>query len=152
VTGRLPWWIARVSRGGEVLVPGSPGDPISLVDARDLAEFALTAPGGTHETAGPRDRDTRADLMNACRDVTGSQASFTYVADDWLAAQAVEPWTEVPLWAPGAPSLFRHAEAVGMRWRPLAQTVADTSARLTYWPRGRQVPAESDTGTAETLP
>jgi len=136
VTGRLPWWIARVSRGGEVLVPGSPDDPISLVDARDLAEFALTAPGGSHETAGPRDRDTRADLMNACRDVTRSGASFTYVADDWLAAQAVEPWTEVPLWAPGAPSLFRHGEAVGMRWRPLAQTVADTWEWQTALPGG----------------
>ena len=101
VTGRLPWWIDRVSRGGDVLVPGSPDDPVSLVDARDIADFGLTAPGGSHETTGPRDRDTRADLMQACRTATGSDPSFSYVADDWLAAQPVEPWTEIPLMGAG---------------------------------------------------
>jgi 2'-hydroxyisoflavone reductase len=129
-TGRLPWWIARVARGGEVLVPGSPGDPMSLVDARDLARFALQGPAGTYETTGPDGRDTRADLMQACLDATGSDARFTYVDEAWLAGQDVEPWTEVPLWAPGAPSLFHHdasgAEAAGFAWRPLRDTVADT--------------------------
>ena len=137
--GRLPWWIDRVARGGEVLVPGAPDDPVSLIDARDLTRFALSGPTGTLETAGPTGRDTRADLMAACRDATGSDATFTYVDDEkWLVEQGVEEWTEVPLWAPRAeaPSLFAHhteeAEAAGLRWRPLAETVADTWA----WQRG----------------
>ena len=28
-SGRLPWWIDRVARGGEVLVPGRPDDPVA---------------------------------------------------------------------------------------------------------------------------
>src|SRR5579875_981869 len=64
--GRLPWWIDRVARGGEVLVPGEPGDPVALVDSRDLAQFALLRAPGTFETGGPTGRDTRADLMAAC--------------------------------------------------------------------------------------
>jgi 2'-hydroxyisoflavone reductase len=130
--GRLPWWIARVARGGEVLVPGSADDVISLIDARDLAAFALSGPTGAFETAGPPARDTRGELMRACREATGSDARFSYVGDDWLKAQDVAAWTEVPLWAPGSPGVFSHhtgdAEAAGLTWRPLRDTVADTWA------------------------
>lgn len=132
--GRLPWWLHRVARGGEVLVPGEPGDPVALVDARDLARFALDAVPGVFETPGPPGRDTRADLMAALVAATGSAAQLHYVPSEWLREQGVEAWTEVPLWAPPseAPSLWAHdaaaAEAAGMRWRPLAETVADTWA------------------------
>jgi 2'-hydroxyisoflavone reductase len=132
--GRLPWWIDRVAHGGEVLVPGPPDAQVALIDARDLARFALSGVAGTFEAPGPNGRDTRADLMAACRDATGSDAGFTYVDEEWLAAQDVQPWTEIPLWVPlaEAPGVFTGhpaaAEAAGLTWRPLADTVADTWA------------------------
>ena len=128
--GRLPWWIDRVARGGEVLVPGTPQDPMSLIDARDLADFALLAVPGTFDVAGPSGRDTRGELMRSCRAVTGAAATFEWVDEQWLAQQDVEPWTEIPLWAPDAPGLFAGqvdaAAAAGMQWRPLVDTVRDT--------------------------
>lgn len=131
--GRLPWWIDRVARGGEVLVPGRPGDPVALVDARDLARFALSGVPGVFETAGPAGRDTRADLMAACVAATGATAQLTYVDDEeWLVAAGVQAWTELPLWVPRSegPSVFAHhneaAAAAGLTWRPLVETVADT--------------------------
>jgi 2'-hydroxyisoflavone reductase len=133
--GRLPWWIDRVARGGEVLVPGPRDATVALIDARDLACFALSGAPGVFETAGPAGRDTRAGLMAATLAATGSDATFTYIDDEsWLTAQGVEAWTELPLWGSKAelPSLFGHdnsaAEAAGLRWRPLAETVADTWA------------------------
>jgi len=137
--GRLPWWIARVAQGGEVLVPGDPFDTVSLIDARDLARFALRRAPGTFEAGGPAGRDTRADLMTAClaasaTDRDGDLADLVYADDDWLAGQDVEAWTEVPLWVPKSegPSVFRHhpefAEQAGLQFRPLAETVADTWA------------------------
>lgn len=130
--GRLPWWIDRVARGGEVLVPGAPSAPVALIDARDLARFALAAAPGTFDVPGPPDRDTRADLMAACLGATGSDATFTYVPDEWLEAQGVAFWTELPLWIPATkgPGVFASdagpAHAAGLRWRPLPETVADT--------------------------
>jgi 2'-hydroxyisoflavone reductase len=153
VVGRLPWWIDRVARGGEVLVPGRPEDPVSLVDSRDLARFALTGPAGVFETSGPAQRDTRADLMAACQAATGSVARFTYVEDGWLVAQGVEEWTELPLWADPAtsPSVFRHdpseAVAAGFTWRSLADTVADTWAWQQTVPGGWR-PGERTPGLA----
>jgi 2'-hydroxyisoflavone reductase len=130
--GRLPWWIDRVARGGEVLVPGDPSDPVGLIDARDLAQFALSGVAGAFDVPGPTGRDTRADLMAACAAATGADVSCTYVTDEWLAAQDVQAWTEIPLWVPKteAPGVFigrsDESEAAGLRWRPLAETVADT--------------------------
>ena len=140
--GRLPWWVDRAYRGGEILVPGSPEAPVSLVDARDIARFALLRVPGTFEASGPYPRDTRADLMAALLAATEpavradgrEPGTLVYVDEDWLSAQGVEAWTEIPLWvsAKEGPSVFVHdpgeAEAAGFRWRPLAETVTDTWA------------------------
>jgi 2'-hydroxyisoflavone reductase len=140
--GRLPWVIDRVARGGEVLVPGAPTDPVALIDSRDLAGFALSGAAGTFETGGPTGRDARADLLAACAGATGADATLTYVEGEWLYEQGVEAWTEVPLWIPQSegPSVFAHdnsaAEAAGLRWRPLADTVADTWAWQRSLPGG----------------
>jgi nucleoside-diphosphate-sugar epimerase len=148
--GRLPWWLHRVARGGEVLVPGGPSDPIALIDARDLARFAVGGAPGTFEAGGPAGRATRGDLMAACRTATGSAASFTYVDSEWLRGQGVAYWTEVPLWVPPSegPSVWAHdnaaAEAAGLSWRPLVETVADTwawqSALGDAWRPGANTP------------
>ncbi|MEP7019252.1 MAG: NAD-dependent epimerase/dehydratase family protein [Pseudonocardiales bacterium] len=149
--GRLPWWIARVARGGEVLVPGSAADAMSLIDARDLAAFALSGAAGEFEAAGPPARDTRGDLMAACLAATLSDARFTYVGDDWLVSQDVAAWTEIPLWVPGSPGAFAphpaEAEAAGLRWRSLQKTVADTWAWQQGVPGGWQ-PNERTPGLA----
>jgi 2'-hydroxyisoflavone reductase len=41
--GRLPWWLRRIARGGDVLAPGPEDLGIQYVDARDLARLALDA-------------------------------------------------------------------------------------------------------------
>ena len=151
--GRLPWWLDRVARGGEILVPGAPEHPIALIDARDLARFALSGASGTFECGGPVGRDTWAVLMASCATATGADASLTYVNGAWLADQDVEDWTELPLWVSDAegPGVWAHdnhtAEAAGLRWRPLAETVADTWA----WQRSlrdRWTPSERTPGLA----
>ena len=144
--GRLPWWIDRVARGGEVLAPAGPDDPISLIDSRDLARFAVAAVPGEFETCGAD--STRGELLDACRTATGSDATFTWVDDAWLGGRDVEPWTEIPLWVPAAeaPSAFAHdpvdAVLAGLRRRPLLETVADTWA----WQQGGWQPAERTPG------
>ncbi len=158
--GRLPWWIDRVARGGELLVPGPADAHVALIDARDLARFALSGAAGTFEAPGPDSRDTRADLMAACRAATGSDAGFSYVDEDWLAAQDVQAWTEIPLWAPlaDAPAVFTGhttaAEAAGLTWRPLVDTVADTWAwqrTLDGWQPGPATPGLAADKEADLL-
>src|SRR5882762_9777701 len=38
---RFTYWPVRLARGGEILTPGTPADPVQFIDARDLAEWTI---------------------------------------------------------------------------------------------------------------
>jgi 2'-hydroxyisoflavone reductase len=130
--GRLPWWLDRVARGGQTLAPGTPEDELRMIDARDIAEFALLRPAGTFEVSGPAHQINRGQLLAEAREVTGSDAEFAWVSDEYLAAAGVQGWTELPLWMPAdeAPGLWdadtTAAEAAGLACRTVRQTLLDT--------------------------
>lgn len=134
--GRLPWWLRRVARGGRVLAPGRPDRRIQPVDVRDVAAFALDTAAGRagsfNVTASGR--DTMSDLLSACWDVTGSDARFEWITDEqWLAAQGVAQWTELPLWRTYRGTWdvdSSRAYAAGFSPRSIRATVADTWAWL----------------------
>ena len=133
--GRLPWWLRRMRRGGQVLAAGDPDRPIQPVDVRDLAAFILVAAerglNGSMNVTAPIGHSTYGEMLAACRDVTGGNADLVWVEDQWLSAQDVTPWTEIPLWrtAAGAWNVTSAtAEAAGLSCRPLLDTVTDTWA------------------------
>ena len=55
-SGRFAYWPARLSRGGEVLAPGTPDDVVQVIDVRDLAEWLLdlceTRTTGVYDAVG----------------------------------------------------------------------------------------------------
>jgi 2'-hydroxyisoflavone reductase len=57
-SGRYPYWLKRVIRGGEILAPGDGSDHVQVIDARDLARFTVRAVegglSGPFNMAGPR--------------------------------------------------------------------------------------------------
>lgn len=147
--GRMRWWLGRTQRGGTILAPGRPDRGIQPVDVRDVAAFLLdlTAAGrhGAFNVAAPTGRDTYADLVHSCLEITGSRAEVTWVDQDWLAGQPVRQWTEIPLWrtAPGTWSMdTAKAQDAGLVCRPLGDTVADTWAWVNNG--GRAVEHERD--------
>ncbi|MEQ4717934.1 NAD-dependent epimerase/dehydratase family protein [Nonomuraea sp. B19D2] len=131
--GRIPWWLRRIAKGGLVLAPGTSDRPIQPIDVRDVAAFALHAAeqqlGGSFNLSAPIGSATFGELLEACRQVTGIPAVLEWVPHDFLIAQGVREWTELPLWRP-YPGTWRvnaaRARAAGLTCRPLADTVADT--------------------------
>ena len=130
--GRLPWWLRRIERGGQVLAPGSPDRTIQPVDVRDVATFAVRCAGGAagvFNTTGSG-RETMGAFLAACRAVTGSDAELTWITDEqWLADQGVRQWTELPLWRTYAGTWAvdaSRARAAGLVTRSLSDTTADT--------------------------
>ncbi|MBL1098515.1 NAD-dependent epimerase/dehydratase family protein [Streptomyces coffeae] len=135
-TGMSAHWLRRFADGGPVLAPGSPRAPLPLVDARDVARFGLAlangaAEGGAWNVAGPRGLDYGA-WLTACRDATGG-GEPVWVPDDFLLAQGLRPWLDLPLWAPGAVperSVWgfstERARGAGLVCRPAHETAADT--------------------------
>ncbi len=136
-TNRFTFWPLRVARGGEVLAPSSPDYPLQFIDARDQAEWILDCAerglSGTFNCTGPEEPLTLGDFLDACREVAGSDATFTWVRDDFLLQHEVGPWNEMPLWLPpGEGTLLdmpiQRAIAEGLTFRPVEQTLADTLA------------------------
>lgn len=137
-TGRFTHWPVRIAQGGEVLAPGRPLRPVQFIDARDLAAWCLqlvsTGITGSFNAIG--DTLPMEALLHACREVSGSEARFSWVDDQRLIDAKVEPWSELPLWIPEDDPAFggmllgtnRRARDAGLRCRPLAETVRDTLA------------------------
>ena len=135
-TGRFTYWPHRVARGGEVLAPGSPDDEVQFIDVRDLADWTVRATangvGGTFNATGEPMRF--GGLLEDCRAVSGSDATFTWVNSERLLAEEVGPWMELPLWLPLAEyagiqqASVERARAEGLAYRPLADTIRGTLA------------------------
>jgi 2'-hydroxyisoflavone reductase len=144
-TNRFTYWPHRVGRGGQVLSPGDPNSRIQLIDVRDLAAWIVTMveqkQTGTYHTTGPRDRLLMGEFLHACRAISGSDATLSGVDEDFLIAQGVGPWSDLPMWLPNKPEYAgfqtvdcRKAIDTGLTFRPLAHTVADTLAWATTRP------------------
>lgn len=135
--GRLPWWLDRVARGGDVVAPGRPDRPLQYVDARDLAAWMLT--GLERGLTGPVDLASRsghattAELLDACVAETGSGARLRWFDEATLEAAGAQPWTHLPAWVPehGEFAGFLESDTslaaqTGLVCRPVTDTVADT--------------------------
>lgn len=138
-TDRFTYWPHRVARGGEVLAPGNPEKQVQFIDARDLAEWNIrmieAGKTGIYNATGPDYALSMGKTLDECKAVSGSDARFTWVPEQFLLERDVQPWMELPLWLPeegdhaGMHSVdCSKAFAAGFTFRPLAQTVRDTLA------------------------
>jgi 2'-hydroxyisoflavone reductase len=141
IVGRMPWWLRRIERGGDVLAPGPADMPLQYIDCRDLAAWMLAAAdagvGGAVNTVSKPGQATMGSLLEAAREATGSAARLVWAAPEVIEAAGIEPWTELPVWLPPdgeAAGLHSgdvsRAYATGLVCRPVSETVADTWAWL----------------------
>lgn len=142
-TDRFTYWPVRVERGGEVLAPNSPDDPIQIIDVRDLAEWLVHIIDnnitGEFDAVGPPTGLTIGKLLDACKSESRSDATFTWADAAFLDSHGVMGWRDMPVWVkPTGESAGFHrrsiarATAAGLTFRPINVTVRDT---LDWWPR-----------------
>lgn len=141
---RFTYWPIRVSRGGEVLVPGNPGDPVQFIDVRDLADFTIrcveSRTFGVFNATGPERKLPVSELMAAALTASKSngkknETTFSYVPYEWLAANEC-PIGTLPILLPD------EGETAGFHQRSVAKAVAaglkyrsaeDTCSTLIKW-------------------
>jgi 2'-hydroxyisoflavone reductase len=137
---RFTYWPVRIARGGEVLAPGNPTDPVQFIDARDLAEWIIRMAEqrevGTYNATGPRDMLTIGGMLDGIGKAIPSDAKLTWVDADFLSAQKVRPWGDMPVWVPPvgdskgfAQVSIKKALAKGLTFR----TVPDTAKATLDW-------------------
>jgi 2'-hydroxyisoflavone reductase len=146
-TDRFTYWPARIAQGGEILAPGDGEDAVQFIDARDVAEWTIRMAEqrtfGIFNAAGPSYTLSMAAMLHGIRAATTAHAEFTWVDWDFLRAQNVSPWGDMPVWLPRreeGSGLSRvsiaKAKAAGLTFRSLADT---TAATLAFW---NPLPAE----------
>jgi 2'-hydroxyisoflavone reductase len=138
-TDRFTFWYDRVDRGGEVMAPGDPSDPIQYVDVRDLADFVvhMAEEGirGIFNVEAPAAPLSTAEFLHGLRATTGNPVQFTWVPWDFLEEHRIRGGAEIAAWRPPTGQNLnygrvdnRRAIAAGMTFRPLAVTAMDTMA------------------------
>jgi 2'-hydroxyisoflavone reductase len=137
-TDRFTYWPVRASRGGEMLAPGTPHDPIQVIDVRDLAAWMMTLvaarTNGYFNAVSPLRAFTMGQLIEASRSASPEAGTTaTWVPEDFLAAHWKPDELDLPPWAPtkgesaGASlTASERAARAGLRCRPLAETTRDT--------------------------
>ncbi|WP_115788706.1 NAD-dependent epimerase/dehydratase family protein [Arthrobacter silvisoli] len=136
---RYGYWPARfASGGGPVLVPDILGDPVQVIDVRDLAAWILSAAegglAGAFNAVG--EVVSFGEYLEVCRELAGAVPGSVLAEAGWLEAQGVQPWSgedSLPLWLPPEHEGFMarsHAAAVaqGLRLRSWQETLRDTLA------------------------
>lgn len=151
-TDRFTYWPVRVARGGEILAPGTPQDPVQVIDVRDLATWTIAVAeqrtvGVFNATGHPTAIGT---VLDAMQPLARRPATFTFVNAEFLEAHGVSPWSDMPMWIPPRgdevgflqTSIARALEN-GLTLRPIAETARDTLAWFETLPPERQAALRS---------
>ena len=141
LVGRMPWWLRRIERGGDVLAPGPRDRPLQYIDCRDLAAWLLHAAEagltGAYNAVSRPGQATMGSLLEAAIAATGVAANLVWVPPEVIEQAGIEAWTELPIWAPPTGEIASLHDgdvsaiyAAGLACRPVTETVADTWAWL----------------------
>ncbi len=149
-TDRFTYWPVRASKGGEMLAPGTPRDPIQIIDVRDLAAWMMklvdARTTGYFNAVSPPGAFTMGELIKASQQASPAAGTkVTWVPEDFLAAHWRPDELDLPPWSPlkgdsaGASlTAVKPAIRTGLRSRPLQETVRDTMEWFRTLPPERQ--------------
>ena len=142
-TDRFTYWVRRIADGGEVLAPESPDVArTQVIDAADLARWIVDSAAagrtGTYNAVAPP--ALLADALAAAgssdvgsSDVGSSDVGLVWVPWEFLEAEGVGPWTDLPAWVPAPMAGLLRADgskaaAAGLEPRPIEAVVRDLAA------------------------
>jgi len=146
---RFTYWPVRLSRGGEVLAPGDGSDPIQVIDVRDLAEWTIRLAEsrtlGVFNATGPAQPMIMREMLATIASSLQVRPTITWVSTQFLEAQHIEAWGDMPVWVPAqgdsagfAKRSIGRALRAGLTFRPLPTTSVDTLAWFRQQPDARQ--------------
>ena len=144
---RFNYWLNRMNAGGEVLAPGDKEAPLQIVDARDIAEWALDLAeknvGGVYNVTGPEKPITMQRMLEAIQAKVNPDTTCTWVSSDFLVSKEIPMVDGLPYWVtPEYYGFFRRnidrALESGLCFRSLEETIRDTWQEL----RTRTKPAD----------
>ncbi len=136
---QFTYWVRRAAKGGRVVLPGDPGQPVQLLDARDLARLVVRLlvddRAGVFNAMGPAEPLTLAEMLRTCARAADSRIEPVLVPPE--AMMAAFPLVRPDrVWEQSFQRDFSRAREAGLPSTPLVTTAADVLA----WDRERGEP------------
>jgi len=142
-TDRFTYWPVRFARGGDVLVPGTPADPIQVIDVRDLSEWMIRLAEartiGTFNACGPGKKLTWGETYAACQKAAGKESKLHWLTPELMEKHKDAPEFQLPfhIWSPATGEYAgihtwsnARAQKAGLTFRSIDAICADT---LAWW-------------------
>ncbi len=152
----LLYWCLKLNGDDAILAPGSGMDPIQFIDVNDVGKIAVLAaenhlPGIFNCTGPKTDPLLWKDFLAIAKQHFNSPAELHWASEDFLRANEVFSFTDLPLWAPLSEdrgfmqiSNKKLIES-GFEFTPVQQTLADC---LSWYEQNKE--KELNFGTKET--
>ena len=133
-TDRFTYWPVRAERGGDMLAPGSPSDPVQIIDVRDLGEWMVRVAEaktyGVFNACGPAKKLSWGEMLGACKAASTNDTKLVWVDAAFLAKQEgldLTIWSAYEGKSKGDHSVSNAAAVkASLTFRPIAVTAKDT--------------------------
>lgn len=133
---RFTWWVRRAARGGRVVLPGRPVQPVQVVDVQDLAalvwQLLVDDRPGAFNAVGPAEPTTLAGLIEACALAAGADVDIVPVS-----ARADTPQLPLVEASVAGQRLFRLSATRARECGLPATPLVTTAAKVLAWDRRR---------------
>ncbi len=134
-TDRFPYWLARLEKGGDIIIPGQRNEVVQYIDVRDLAEWMIrlieNKTTGIYNASGPGFSMTTNAFVHGIHANYNSPVNYIQIDDlDFLKENGIigiQPWViQLPKYAGMSKSDNSKAMEADLTFRSLSQTVRDT--------------------------
>ena len=133
-TDRFIYWPVRLSRGGEIMVPGKAQDPVQYIDVRDVAEWMIRLieekMAGTYNAVGPNQARNMYAFVEEAGTAFDVESTFVKIDDyDFLKKQNLLyliPWI-MPEGNNFGSATIDNSRGIanGLTFRPLTRSMKD---------------------------
>lgn len=134
-TDRFPYWVARLEKGGNIIIPGSSSEVVQYIDVRDIAEWMIrlceSKAAGTYNASGPQFDMTTNAFVHGIHASFNSPVTYTQIDDlQFLKTNeiiGIQPWViQLPEYAGMSKSDNSKGIKAGLTFRSLSDTVEAT--------------------------
>jgi len=134
-TDRFPYWLARIEKGGDIIIPGTADEVVQYIDVRDLSEWMIrlleNRAVGTYNGSGPGFNITTNAFVHGIHACYNSPVNYIQIDDaEFLKDNnfyAIQPWViQLPEYAGMSRSDNSKAISADLQFRPLSDTVHAT--------------------------
>ena len=134
-TDRFPYWLARLEKGGDIIIPGHRNEVVQYIDVRDLAQWMIrlleNEAVGIYNGSGPGFKMTTNAFVHGIHASYNSPVNYIQIDDVSFLEEnsiiGIQPWViQLPQYAGMSKSDNSKAIEAGLQFRSLSETVLAT--------------------------